>query len=358
MNAVLQPFHVLAVIFAGWSNRHQQRVIEYLLEENRAFKQQLGNRKLRLTDAQRARLAVKGKALGHKVLNEVAIIVTPDTIMRWHRRLIALKWAFPSKRLGRPGIMKVIEQLTIRIAKQNPSFGYEKIQGSLKNLGHRVAETTIANILKRNGIEPAPERRKRTSWRAFLRAHWESIASTDFFTTEVWTKSGLRTYYILFVIELHTRRVHIAGITPHPNVDFMAQIARNLTDPEDGFLTDKRFLIHDRDAKFTKQFVRILTNSGVESVRCPARAPNCNAYAEQFVRTIKEECLSRMIFFGERSLRNAITEFTIHYHEERNHQELGNRLIEPNNRPSRTSGHVRCRERLGGLLRYYHRNVG
>ena len=252
MIPVLQPFHVLAVILAGWSNRHQLRVIEYLLEENRIFKEQMQKRRLRLTDAQRARLAVKGKALGRKVLDEVANIVTPDTIMRWHRRLIALKWTYKRRGPGRPGVMKTIERLTVRMATENPTWGYDKIVGSLKNLGHRVAPTTIANILKRHGI------------------------------------------------------------TPHPHGRFMAQVARNLTDEEDGFLSGKRFLIHDRDTKYTDQFLRILGNTGVESVLCPARAPNCNAYAERFVRSIKDECLSRMIFFGEASLHRAISEYTEH----------------------------------------------
>ncbi len=228
MAPILQPFHLLSVIFAGWANRHQQRVIEYLLEENRTLKQQLGRRKLRLTDAQRARLAVKGNALGRKVLHEVANIVTPDTIMRWHRRLIALKWTFERRRPGRPGVLRHITDLTLRMARENPSWGYDRIEGALKNLGHRVAPTTIKNILKRHGIEPAPERSKHTSWKTFLRVHWDSIAATDFFTVEVWTRSGLRTFYVLFVMELRTRKVKIAGVTPHPNGHFMAQAVNAL----------------------------------------------------------------------------------------------------------------------------------
>ena len=332
-------------------------MIEYLLEENRTFKQQMRKRKLRLTDAQRARLAVKGKALGRKILNEVANIVTPDTIMRWHRRLIALKWTCEHRRPGRPGVMKTIERLTLRMARENPSWGYDKIEGALKNLGHRVAPTTIANILKRHGIEPAPERRKRTSWKTFLRAHWECIAATDLFTAEAWTMHGLRTFYVLFVMELSTRKVTITGITPHPHGRFMAQVARNLTDEVDGFLSSKRILIHDRDTKFTDQFIRILAATAAQCVRCPIKSPNCNAYAERFVRSIKEECLDRMIFFGEDSLRSAISQYAEHYHMERNHQGLGNHLLEPDSAPHRVAGPVKCRQRLGGLLRFYHRQV-
>ncbi len=154
-------------------------------------------------------------------------------------------------------------------------------------------------------------------------------------------------------MELSTRKVTVAGVTPHPHGRFMSQVARNLTDEFDGFLHGKRFLIHDRDTKFSSDFKRILADAGVESVQCPARAPNCNAYAERFVRIIKEECLNRMIFFGEPSLRRALTQFTAHYHGERNHQGLGNQLIELDCAPSRTSGAVRCRQRLGGMLRFY-----
>ncbi len=253
--------------------------------------------------------------------------------------------------------MRQISELTPRMAKENPSWRYDQIEGALKNVGHRVAPTTIANILKRHGIEPAPERRRRTSWKTFLRAHWESIAATDFFTAEVWTPRGLKTYYILFVMELTMRKVNIAGSTPHPHGQFMDQVARNLTDEEDGFLSGKRFLIHDRDTKYTDQFRRILGDAGVESVPCPAKSPNCNAYAEGFVRSIKEECLSRMILFGEESLRPAVTEYAVHDHSERNHQGLGNELIETDSKPHRVTGCVRCRSRLGGLLRFYHRQV-
>ncbi len=185
----------------------------------------------------------------------------------------------------------------------------------------------------------------------------QSIVATDFFTAEVRTPRGLKTYYILFFMELSTRRVTIAGFTPRPHGRFMAQVARNLTDEEDGFLNGKRFLIHDRDTKYTDQFLRILGDAGVESAQCPAKAPNCNAYAERFVRSIKEECLSRMTFFGEKSLRRAITEYAVHYHSERNHQGLGNERIEPEPKPHRVTGSIRCRSRLGGLLRFYHRQV-
>jgi len=226
-------------------------------------------------------------------------------------------------------MMKEITKLVLRIAKANPLWGYDKIQGAMENLGHQVSPSTIGNILKKHGIEPAPERGKRTSWRTFLKAHWGSITAADFFTTEVWTLSGLITYYTVFFIDLATRTVYFAGTAPNPNGMFIEQVARNLTDAIDGFLLEKRFLIIDRDKKFTEGFKHLVRQSGIDVVLCPAKAPNCNSYAERFVLSVKSECLNRMIFFGEASLRRAITEYGTHYHKERNHQGLGNRLIEP-----------------------------
>jgi len=337
--------------FSGLVNRHQADVVAYLIEENRVQKEQMKGRKLRLTDDQRRRLAAKAKVLGRRVLNQVATIVTPDTLMRWHRKLIALKWTYEAKRVGRPGLMKAIKALIVRFALENSTWGYSRIQGELKGVGHIVARTTVSNVLKANGIKPAPDRP--SSWRSFIQAHWGQIAGMDFFTTEVWTPMGLKTYYVLFAIDLKSRRVHICGITRHPTEAFMAQIARNLTDCVDGFLTGHRVLIRDRDCLFTAKFTRALEAAGVRNVLTPVRAPNCNAYAERFVLTIKSECLGKMIFFGDNSLRRACHEFVEHYHTERAHQGLGNERI-VRGAPMGT-GKVECVERLGGILKHYRR---
>ena len=351
MRADIYPLQVLLASLAGWLNRHQQDVIAYLVEENRVLKEQLKGKRLRLNDGQRRRLAAKAKRLGRQVLNRIATIVTPDTLMRWHRRLIALKWTFKTHRVGRPGLMKAIAALIVRMARENSGWGYCRIQGELKALGHRVASTTISGVLKDNGIRPAPERP--SSWRSFLKAHWGEIAGMDFFTTEVWTPTGLTTYYVPFLIDLETRRAQVAGITRNPDGAFMAQVARNLTDAVDGFLTGHRFLICDRDSCFTAQFRRILKEAGVQVIRTPRQAPNCNAYAERFVLSIKSECLNRMIFFGESSLRRAIAAYLEHYHTERAHQGLGNERIDGN--AGSCVGEIRCRERLGGILKSYYR---
>ena len=358
MGPPLDPFRFLQIVLAGWVNRHQQDVIDYLREENRVLREQLGGKRLRLNDDQRRRLAVRAKKLGRKVLKEVASLVTPDTLLTWHRRLIARKYDGSSKRgPGRPPLAARIKRLIVRMASENRCWGYTRIQGALTNIGHRVGRGTIVRTLKAHGVEPAPQRCKKTTWKEFLETHWDVLAATDFFTVEVWTRSSLVRFVVLFVIELSRRRVEIVGIHASPNGAWMEQIARNLTDLVDGSLRAKRYLIHDRDPLFTAQFREILTAADVKSVRLPARSPNLNTYAERFVRTIKESCLDRMILFGERSLRHATKEFVLHYHHERNHQGLDNRLIVPPPQCAAVRSPVRRRERLGGLLNYYYRQA-
>src|ERR1700682_13451 len=212
--------------------------------------------------------------------------------------------------------MAEIRQLIVRMATENRDWGYTRIQGALANLGHEVGRATIATILKQHGIEPAPERQKRTTWQEFLKAHWDVLAAADFFTVEVWTATGLTRYVVLFVIELATRRVHIAGIASEPDSAWVVQCGRQLTDAVDGFLVGKRFLLHDRDSLFTEAFRETLAATGVETVRLPPQSPNLHAFAERFVRSIKESCVSRLILVGEGSLRQAVREFLAHYHHE------------------------------------------
>jgi putative transposase len=352
--------HVLIAMVAGWVQRHQQQVIAYLIEENRVLKAQLGGRQLRLTDTERRRLATLAHPLGRTRLKDMATLVTPDTLMRWYKQLIAQKFDGSTMRrpCGRPRIAEEVEQLVVRMAEENPSWGYRRIQGALANLGHTIDKLTVRNILRRHRLEPAPQRRQGgMSWAQFLKMHWEVLAATDFFTVEVATWHGLVTYYVLVVMELATRRVHIAGITPHPTAAFMQQCARQLTDPFDGFLLGKRYLLHDRDTKFTQAFDGLLKASGVESVVLPPRSPNLNAHCERFVRSIKEEALERMVMLGERALYHVIHQYLAHYHTERNHQGLDNRLIAPEGGVGCPTGHVVRRERLGGLLSYYHRET-
>jgi putative transposase len=281
---------------------------------------------------------------------QIVTIVTADTLLRWHRQLIAQKWTYSARRPGRPNVLPEIRRLVLRMATENPDWGYTRLQGALKNLGHRVARSTVATILKQHGVPPSPGRP--TSWQTFLRAHWDALVAADFFTTEVWTVRGLVTYYTLFVIELESRRVRLICSTPQPDDAFMRQIVRELTNASDGVLRERRFLICDRDRKWSADTRSLLEASGVRVIQTRFRAPNCNAYPERLVRSIKEECLDRLIPLGERHLRRALADFVAHYHRERNHQGLGNELIEDAREQPRT-GSVRRRQRLGGVLNYY-----
>ena len=348
----------LLMMVAGWLHRQQAAVIDYLSAENRVLRERLGDRRIIFTDAERRKLAEKARAVGRKTLHEIGTIFTPETLHRWHRELVARKWTFIERRRpGRPCTPEERVALVVRMATENRKWGYTRIQGAMANLGYKLGRGTIRRILKDHGIEPAPERGKGMPWSVFLKAHWTSLAATDFFTVEVWGWSGLVTHYVLFVIELATRRVRIAGITPNPDTQWMLQMARQLTDSEDGILLGKRYLILDRDTKYCRAFRDFVKREGIGVIRLPPRSPNLNAYAERWVRGVRDECLSRLIPIGQGMLRRALREYGAHFHHERNHQGLGNVLIMPRDSSTRRVGPVIRRPRLGGLLNYYERAV-
>jgi putative transposase len=353
LRLVLDPVALQMVlsVVTGWLDRREREAIAYLIEENRLLRRQLGGRRLRLTDDDRRRLAARAYRLGRAAVREIATIATPDTLLRWHRQLIARKWTYAGKS-RRQGVLLEIRQLVVRMATENPTWGYTRIQGALTNVGHHVSRSTIRRILKAASLPPVPQRP--TSWQVFLKAHWGAIAGADFFTTEVWTWRGLVTYYTAFVIDFASRRVQILGSTPHPEALFMQQVVRTLTMAQDGVVDTPTALICDRDRKWSSDVRRRLQEAGVRVIRTPARAPNANASAERFVRSIKEECLDRLIPIGERHFRRAVVEYVAHYHLERNHQGLGNCLI--SGPPViQTARHVRRRRRIGGLLNFYER---
>jgi putative transposase len=328
---------------------------EYLATENRILRNQI-IRRVRLCDGERKALAEVGQKLGKKALEEVATIVKPNTILAWHRTLVAHKFDGSKQRRapGRPAIDQEVEALVVRMAQENRSWGYDRIVGALANLDYTVSDQTVGNILKRHGITPAPERTTTTTWKEFIRTHLDLLVATDFFTAEVWTLGGIVTYYVLFFIHLGTREVHVAGVTPYPNQAWMRQIARNVTMEAWEFLSPGQYLIHDRGGKYCPAFQQIIDAAGVTRVPLPPRSPNLNAYAERWVRSVKEECLSRLILFGEASLRHALMQYVEHFHHERNHQGKGNvRLFPTVNPDPAREGSIRCRERLGGLLKYY-----
>jgi Integrase core domain len=331
---------------------------EYLVAENRILKSQLKGR-LKLSDVERTKLGEIGHRLGRKALGEVTATALPDTILAWYRRLIARKFDGSQARRapGRPRIDGEVEQLIVRMADENRSWGDDRIVGALTNLGHEISDQMVGNVLRRHGLPSAPARKHTTTWAAFIRVHLAVLAGADFFTVEVLTLRGLVTYYVLFFIHLESRKMEIAGITIHPNKQWMQQMARNVTMEGCGTLRDCRYLLHDRDTKYTISFRAIIESGRVKTLPLPARSPNLNAYAERWVRSVREECLSKIIVFGERSPRRALGEYVAHYQAERNHQGKSNVLLFRRVTQTRHEEPVQCRERLGGLLNYYHQEA-
>jgi transposase InsO family protein len=350
------PWARLLAYVTGLINQELLLKNEYLAAENRILRAHLPAR-LRLCNAERSTLAELGKRLGRKALAEVAVVAKPDTILGWYRKLIANKFDGSKHRkyLGRPPIEPKWEALIVQMARENSGWGYDRIVGALANLGYAVSDQTVGNVLKRHGMAPAPKRSQNTTWKDFIQSHLAVLAGIDFFTVEVLSWRGLVTYYVLFFIHLESRRVSLAGITRHPDQGWMQQMARNATGDAWGFLDHRRYALHDRDSKFCALFRETLKAGGIRPIQLPARSPNLNSYAERWVRSVKGECLSKLILFGEASLRRALTNFIDHFHAERNHQGKGNVLLFPSEKvgQQKPRRRVLCRERLGGLLKYY-----
>ena len=341
----------LVVAVAGWINQQPRDVLDSLQEENRVLREQLGPGWLRFTDAQRRRLAAQATSLGRRGLRDLHPLVTPETLLRWPRQLIARPYDGRGRRgPGRRRVMDTIRRLIVRMATENREWGDPRIRGALGNLRHQVARGPIANVRKERGREPAPDRKKRTTWRALLAAHWDVRAAADCFTVEGWTPCGLTRFTGLVLIHLARRRGQIAGISAEPDGPWVTQLMRNATDAEDGFLRHIRFLIHDRDPLFRPAGRDPLPPADGTPIRRPARSPNLNAYPERVVRTIKASCLERMVLIGAGSLRRAVREFVAHDHHERNHQGLDNRPILPLSTAPPPRGRVQCRQRLGGMF--------
>ena len=353
----VQVARLLAYV-TGMVNQQLLLQNEYLLAENRILRSHLPGR-VPLTNAQRATLAEIGKRMGRRALERVASVAKPETILAWYRKLIAHKFDGSKHRSypGRPAVSREITELIVRMARENSGWGYDRIAGALKNLGHCVSDQTVGNVLRRFGIAPAPKRRLQTTWADFIRSHMAVLAGIDFFTVEVLTWRGLATYYLLFFLHLETRRVTLAGMTQHPTEEWMVQMARNAVDEVDGALLPIRYVLHDRDSKFCTSFRAMLESGGVQPILLPPRSPNLNAYAERWVHSIRQECLSKLILFGEASLRRTLTEFLRHYHFERNHQGKENMLLfpAPASPPPNSNPVITRRARLGGLLNFYQR---
>ena len=332
------------------------KAIDYLKEQVRVLKeQQEKDRRILLDNHQRMRLAAKAKQLTRDLLEQTTVLFTPETILSWYRRLIAQKYdgSQNCKHPGRPKISQEIIDLVIRFKKENPCWGYTRIRDYLVYLGHKIGETTVKNILLEHGYDPEPDLTRKTTWKEFLKSHWNVLAACDLFSIELFVKGKLVRYMVFFAIHVATRKVEILGVDAQPDGPWMEQIARNISG-EGGFLAGKKYLVHDRDPRYTDKFDSILKGAGVEAVKLPPRSPNLSPHAERFVRSVREECLDHLILSSEEQLRYVLGEYLQYYHHERIHQGL-KKIIEPQHEGN--PGEIICIERLGGLLKSYHRKA-
>jgi putative transposase len=305
----------------------------------------------RLQPKDRALLAVLSRLFPR--VRWSVFLVQPETLLRWHRRMVARRWTYPTTSNGRPPISDEVQQLVVRLARENPRWGYQRIHGELLHLGVRVSASSIRRVLRAHGLDPAP-RRAPTSWRSFLRQQATGIVACDFFTVDTVL---LRRVYVLFVIELTSRRVHLAGVTAHPTGWWVAQQARNLVAVLDEQATAFKFLIRDRDAKFTRAFDDVWRSTGVEIIRIPVQAPNANAVAERWVGTVRRECLDQLLIVGRQQLVRVLRRYVEHYNQRRPHRSLAYATPVPSERAEARSapnfGRLRRHNVLGGLIHEY-----
>jgi len=325
--------------------------VEVLIEQ-----QEKQKKRILLTNKQRMRVAAKARRLSRRMLEQCTVLFTPDTIIGWYNKLIAQKYDGSHNRTkpGRPQITNEIVNLVIRFKEENPRWGYQKITDQIVYLGYKISKSSVKNILIENGYDPEPDLTVRSTWHEFIKSHWDVLSACDFFTIELLMGRKLIRCTVFFVIELATRKVFFAPLKLQPDGEYMLQIARILTDYEDGFLNGKRFLIHDRDPLYRSEgFHEILRSSGIEPIKLPARSPDLNSIAERFVKSVKFECLNHLILSSVKQLEYALNQYKDYYHHERIHQSL-DRIIEPKHKIDDRS-EIKCIERLGGLLKSYHR---
>jgi putative transposase len=310
-------------------------------------------RRPKVTESDRLVLAALSRVMPRRLWQ--TFLVTPETLLRWHRRIIARRWTYPHKRPGRPPVDAAVRRLIVRLARENSHWGYVRIVGELRKLGITVSATLVRNVLARAGVPPAPERAA-SSWQSFLRQHGNTILACDLFTVDtVW----LRRLYVLFFVTIGTRRVEYVACTSKPDTAWMSQQARNLLMDLDDRSQRPRFLIRDRDTKFSRAFDSIFQSDGIEIVRTPIQAPNANAYAERWVGSVRRECLDRLLIFGRRHLEHVLHVYIRHFNQQRPHRALD---LQPPDRGGGTDPpptatpytlQIRRRDLLGGLLHEY-----
>ncbi len=342
------------VLLRGRSEREKEIEILLLRHQLRVLERQVA--RPQLTQADRALLAAFSRALSRQAWRSSAF-VTPGTLLRWHRELVARRWTYPHRAPGRPATPDEIRELVVRLARENPSWGYRRIQGEMVGLGIKLAASTVWTILREAGIEPAP-RRFEANWSEFLRQQAASILECDFLTVDT---VFLKRFYVLFFIELASRRVRLAGITTNPDGRWVSQQARNLLMQLDDEDVRPRFLIRDRDSKFTREFDEVFRSEGIRVIKAPVRAPKARAHAERWVGTVRRECLDRLLILGRRHLQHVLAAYVAHYNEHRPHRALEQRPPLNLPPPRDDAGavevidlqRVRRRDLLGGLIHEY-----
>jgi putative transposase len=342
-------YFLVRCLLGGGSRLQDGKDIELLVLRHQVKVLQRQVKRPRLRHLDRLLLAAASRAMPRGLWS--SFVVRPETLLRWHRELVRKKWTYKRRgRAGRPAIEPQVRDLIVRLGRENPRWGYQRIRGELVKLGIRVSATTVRTILFRHGLGSAP-RRGCPTWSEFLRSQASDILATDFFTVET---IRLKTIYVPFFIELQTRRVHVVGVTAHPD-SWVTQQARNLAIDER--LSGVRFLVRDRDAKFSGPFDEVFRTEGVRVIRTPIRAPRANAFAERFVRTVRRECLDHVLIYDPRHLERVLQVYVAHYVQERPHRGLGLVPVPAGNRAPQvrrtTRPPVERRDVLGGLIHEY-----
>lgn len=350
-------FRLIAATILADQNRHLLAEITYLRAEVDYYRSIVPTGRRKFTVEWRKRLSSAGAALGWSALAKVATVAKASTLRQWHSLMKAGRLI--RKRMGRPRTKAKIEKLVLRMAEEN-QWGQIRISGELQKLGVTVCPRTVAAILKRNGLPSGPHRLRTALWKPFIAEHDHEIVGTDFFTADVWTWLGRKTIYVLFAVHLGTRRAHVMGISDHPNEAFMKQVARESV-WEGGWMhqVGAKRIIYDRDTKFCRSWADILDSGGIKRLPLPVNSPNLNAFAERWVRTVKRECLNRVHLIGRAALKRALDQYVEHYNRERPHQGLKNDIPEPSQKVENNAEilTVRCRKRLGGVLKHYYRGA-